>query len=145
MMGKKLSEEATYLCIPQSHGLFEQENITMTDLFEESFAMFSSKFRIRQAFEQSCQKAGFIPHIAMCSSDFNSLKEIAIRNHLLFVVPSHTESPLEKSLRYVPFPDPSLCWEIYFVTKKTKMMSEPMEAFYTHLKEAFQRDHSTKE
>lgn len=145
VMGEKLSEEATYLCIPESHSLFEKENISMTDLFEESFAMFRSKFHIRHAFEQSCQKAGFIPHIAMNSSDFNSLKEIAMRNNLLFLVPSHTKSTLDYNLRYVPFPDQSLCWEIYFVMKKSKLMNETMESFYTHLKQSLQQNAMTIE
>ncbi|MFI3254192.1 MAG: LysR family transcriptional regulator [Eubacteriales bacterium] len=140
VVGEQLCQETIYLCVPRSHPLFHKKEIIMADLFEASFAMFSTKFHIRHTFEQSCQRAGFIPNIAMSSSDFNSLKEIAIHNNLLFIVPSHTESPLDSTLRYVPFPDPSLCWEIYFVTKKTKLMSETMEAFYQHLKQSFHHD-----
>ncbi|MFI3250307.1 MAG: LysR family transcriptional regulator [Eubacteriales bacterium] len=133
---EQLTHESINLCIPRSHDLYDKSEIVMSDLFEESFAMYSTQFHIRHKFEQSCRRAGFIPHIAINSNDFNSLKELAINNNLLFIVPDHTENPHDTSVRYVPFPDESFHWGICFLVKKSKVISETMGAFYTHLKQS---------
>lgn len=96
--------------------------------------MFSAQFHIRHNFEWVCKKAGFAPDIVIASNDFNSLKEVAINNNLLFMVPAHTKPPQDTSVRYYPFPDDSFQWEIHFTKKKSKVLTDAMEEFYRHVK-----------
>ncbi len=135
LQAEKLFDEAVYLCIPKTHMLYTKEEISMEDLIGQGFAMFSAQFHIRHNFIQTCQHAGFEPSIAITSNDFNSLKEIARHNNLLFVVPVHTVHPSDTLLRYVPFPLDTLVWSSYFVRKKSKPLTSTMLAFYHFLKE----------
>ncbi len=73
----------------------------------------------------------------IASSDFNSLKEIAQHNNLLFVVPGHTIRPDDARLRYEKFPDDRFTWDVNFVKKNNKVLTENMMAFYRYLKEQF--------
>lgn len=134
LQGEQLADEGIYLCIPAGHPLFAQPVITMEDLEHQSFAMFSSQFHIRHNFTASCHRFGFAPNISISSSDFNSLKEIARTNQLLFIVPAHTLVDQDPTLRYYPFPDHKLRWGIYFVKKKSRVLSEQAEAFRRYLK-----------
>ncbi len=132
---EKFFDENIFLCIPKTHSLYSKKNITMDDLKDERFAMFSTQFHIRHNFESSCRKHGFEPNIEISSSDFNSLKEIAKSNNLLFTVPEHTINDDDAFLRYHPFPDSEFLWGVYFAKKKGKVLSENMEAFYRYVKQ----------
>ena len=106
------------MCIPKAHVLYRKNKIQMDDLKGQRYAMFSAQFHIRHNFVATCQSAGFDPIIDIASSDFNSLKEIALYNNLLFVVPAHTIRPDDSDLRYYEFPDERFIWDVYFVKKK---------------------------
>lgn len=134
IMGEQWSREDLFLAIPMEHSLFSQPEITMEDLEHQAFAMFTTQFHIRHNFEAACAKAGFSPIIEISSNDFNSLREIAIQNNLLFVVPQHTVLGVNPKLRYVPFPDSNFHWGIYFAKKKNKSLNPNMQLFYTYLK-----------
>ena len=129
---KLLSSQPVYLVIPATHEIFGVEDIKMENLKDYKFAMFSTQFNIHHNFLNCCENAGFKPNIAITSNDFNSLMEIAIADNFLFVVPEHTIS-YSDDLRYVPFPDDKLVWSVYFVMKKSKVLSEGMSSFYQYL------------
>ncbi len=131
-----LFSENIYLCIPKTHELFYKKDIEMVDLEKQHFAMFSTQFHIRHNFVASCKKAGFEPIIDISSNDFNSLKEIAIHNNLLFVVPEHTIIDNKEKFKYYKFPDESFLWNVYFTKKNNKILSNNMHVFYNFLKES---------
>lgn len=114
-----LIQEPAYLCIPWTHELYQKEHIQMDDLKCQRYAMFSTQFHIRHNFVAACRNAGFDPIIDISSSDFNSLREIALYNNLLFVVPAHTIRPDDSKLRYYKFPDDRFSWDIFFVKKNS--------------------------
>jgi LysR family transcriptional activator of glutamate synthase operon len=133
-----LKKEPVYLCIPRTHPLSEAPLITMKDLIGQSFVMFSTQFHICHNFLASCRHAGFEPNIVLSSSDFNSLRELAQHSGALFVVPEHTVRDDDPQLRYYPFPDRYYTWDICFVTKKNRLMTENILAFYQYLKDAIE-------
>lgn len=134
---ERLFQEEVYLCIPWTHELYHKKHIQMDDLKEQRYAMFSTQFHIRHNFVAACQNSGLDPVIEISSSDFNSLKEIAQHNNLLFVVPAHTIRQDDSKLRYYKFPDDKFSWDVYFVKKNNKVLTENMLAFYRYLKEQF--------
>lgn len=134
-ISEHIREEKVFLSIPVNHPFYYKKEIKMEELNGQSFAMFSTQFHIRHEFEHCCKQAGVSPHIALSSSDFNSLKEVAKENNLLFIVPEHTINPDDHSFKYTLFPDTSLCWNIYFVRRKNKILSDNCCNFYQFLKE----------
>jgi len=135
LLSERLLKEKVYLCIPWTHALYSKKNIQMKDLECQRYAMFSTQFPIRHNFTTVCRNAGFDPVIDISSSDFNSLREIALYKNLLFVVPEHTIRPDDSKLRYCEFPDDSFSWDVYFVKKKSKVLTENMQALYRYIKE----------
>lgn len=134
VIGECIYTQGIYLCIPPNHELYEEKTITMEHLRNQSFATFSTLFHIRHDLEWICRKHGFLPEIAISSNDFNSLREIAINNNFLFVVPAHTKTPNDHDVRYVPFPDHSFEWKVFLTMKKSKVLSDAMSKFYQHVK-----------
>lgn len=130
-----LIKEEIYLCIPWTHELYHKEHIQIEDLIFQRYAMFSTEFHIRHNFVTACRNAGFDPIIDISSSDFNSLKEIALNNNLLFVVPEHTIRSDDSKLKYYKFPDDNYSWDVYFIKKKSKKLTENMLAFYRYIRE----------
>jgi LysR family transcriptional activator of glutamate synthase operon len=130
-----LIQEQVYLCIPRTHELYRKKHIYIDYLKCQRYAMYSTEFHIRHNFIATCRNAGFDPIIDVSSGDFNSLREIALHNNLLFVVPAHTIRPDDSKLRYYKFPDDNFTWDVYFVKKKNKELTENMMAFYRYIKE----------
>ena len=136
-----LFSEKVYLCIPKTHKLYNKQDINMEDLKDQSFAMFTTQFYIRHNFEKVCSQWGFSPRIEISSNDFNSLKEIAVDNNLLFAVPEHTITDEQSRFKYFEFPDESFSWSIYFTKRNTKKLTQNMNSFYMYLKEVISREY----
>lgn len=129
-----LKREKCFLCIPKGHMYYGRTDLTMNDLRDQDFVMFSSKYLISLKFIRSCHYAGFEPKILQTSGDFNSLKELAAVTGTLFVVPEHTVHPDEIGFSYCPFPDSVYTWDIYFAIRPNKLFTEGMQMFYTEIK-----------
>lgn len=129
-----LKKERVFLCIPSSHPFYRAKEIRMEQLKDEKFVMFSTEFQVCHDFASSCMHAGFLPEVLFFSNDFNSLKELAHTTASLFIVPEHTVRTNDPHFSYLPFPDPYLNWVIYFATRKNRLMTESILAFYNHLK-----------
>ncbi len=136
---EKLFDEKIYLCVPKEHELYGKPNITMQDIHNQKFAMFSTQFHIRHNFMHSCKKADIEPIIEISSSDFNSLKEIALHNNLLSVVPAHTITGNITSSKYIEFPDSDYVWSVYFTKRKNKILTPNSEAFLSYIKQQIMR------
>ncbi|OOB80598.1 MAG: transcriptional regulator [Epulopiscium sp. Nuni2H_MBin003] len=131
-----LFSEFVYLCIPRTHSLYFKKIIEMQDLEYSGFAMFSKEFQIYHNFMRSCEWTGFKPNIIVSSNDFNSLREIATCNNLLFIVPEHAVNNRDISVRYTKFPYENFMWQVYFLRKKSKSLSTHMQVFYEYIKNA---------
>ena len=140
-----LFSEKIYLCLPKTHALFYKKDIKMEDLVFQHFAMLSTQFHIRHNFVASCKRAGFEPIIDISSSDFNSLREVAIHNNLLFVVPEHTSIINDEKFKYYEFPDKDFEWNVYFTRKVNKPMSTNMNLFYKHIRDSIAKEQKIKE
>lgn len=130
----KVYSEDVYVCIPKTHELFTKNVLSLSDLDGQNFAMFNTEYNIRTNFMRVCKNLGVNHNIEISSGDFNSLKEIAKYNNLLFVVPEHTVSDDDSSLKYLKFPDDSFKWDIYFIQKKGKQLSDTAKDFYIYMK-----------
>ncbi len=123
-----------YLCIPNTHKLYPKDKISIYDIRDSQFAMFTPEFTIRHKFYDSCKLAGFEPNIEVSSNDCNSLREIANSNNLLYILPKHTVNHDNPRIRYIPFPCSRLTWDIYLISTADKSYSEHMNIFYKYLK-----------
>ena len=131
-----IKREQTYLCIPKGHPLYDRSGpFTMEDLRPHPFVMFDHHFKIRENFMSVCKHAGFEPNIYLSSGDYNSLLELSVNTTSLFVVPAHT---IRKNyvMRYEPFPDEHVTWDILLAVKKSKVITPSMSDFHQFLLES---------
>lgn len=134
-ISEHVKSEAIYLCIPNEHPLYDKPNISMIDLANETFCMYTKQFHIRHNFDKSCEKVGIKVNIALSSNDLNSIKDIAKENGLLFIAPEHTINFKNTNIRYYVFPDKFLKWDIYFIRRKSTILTNNTTLFYNYLKE----------
>lgn len=131
-----IHQEPVFLCIPKDHPLYSRSlPVTMEELRQYSFVMFDHQFRIRDNFFSACNHAGFEPDIYLSSGDFNSLLELCANTNNLFIVPQHTVRE-SRTIRYEPFPDARLTWDVLFAIKKSKVFSPCISSFHSFLLES---------
>ena len=136
---EKLKQEKVLLGIPKTHKLCKAKKVEISDIAREKFAMFSSKFRIRQNFDLMCQEMGFTPNIAVTSSDFNSIKELAVNNNYLIICPEHAAFSSEAFFEFKKFPLGKLKWNVYLIARKSDILSENKRMFYRHIKDTINK------
>lgn len=129
----KLLSEKVYLSIPKEHDLYHKEMITMNDLRNQEFAMFTDAYYIKKKFMACFEETGFSPTIKIASSDFNSIKNLAYQNNLLSLDVQHSLKK-EHSFRHVLFPCSNLLHEFWIIKKKTDT-SPVTEQLCQHIRE----------
>lgn len=130
---QSIKRERVFLCIPQGHHLYESEQISMQQLKQEQFVMFSNLFNLHHNFISSCYRSGFEPNITMTSNDCKSIKEIAYFSGGLFLMPETMIRNGDTRFRYVPFPDPFLSQDLMLVMNANKYVTKTMEQFIDYI------------
>lgn len=112
----KLLSEKVYLSIPKQHDLYDVPTITLDDLRNFEFAMFTDSFHIRSKFLRCFESTDFIPDIKISLNDFNSIKNLAYENNLLSLDVHHSLKK-EHGFRHVLFPCSKLSYDLWMVQR----------------------------
>ncbi|WP_438349771.1 LysR family transcriptional regulator [Paenibacillus sp. FA6] len=72
--GDVLLTEELYAILPLSHALAEQESITLDQLKEDKFILFSKGYSLRPIVWQACLEAGFTPEIAFEGEETDTIR-----------------------------------------------------------------------
>ena len=72
--GDVLLTEELYAILPQSHVLAEEESITLDQLKEDKFILFSKGYSLRPIVWQACLEAGFSPEIAFEGEETDTIR-----------------------------------------------------------------------
>lgn len=112
----KILTEEIYLSIPKEHNLYNASQITLKDLQDYEFVMFTNDFHIREKFISCFETAGMTPNIKISLKDFDSIKNLAYKNNLLTLDVQHSLKK-EHGFRHVLFPCHSLTYELWMIKK----------------------------
>jgi LysR family transcriptional activator of glutamate synthase operon len=72
--GKLLLNEELFAILPQGHELADKQAISLTQLKDESFVMFSEEYSLRSIVLEACSKAGFVPHIGFEGEETDTIR-----------------------------------------------------------------------
>jgi len=111
-------EDEFVLFIHKDHTLAQKEIVSIKELKNESFIIFSEEFTLHDVVIQACNKAGFIANIAYKSSQWDLIIELVASQLGITLLPkSIFEKQNNKDIKIVPIVE-ELYWKLGIITKK---------------------------
>jgi DNA-binding transcriptional LysR family regulator len=107
------------LYLHEDHHLAKNKVVTISDLKNEKFILFSEDFALHDYIKQSCEEAGFTPEISYQSSQWDLIIELVSSNLGITLMPiSIYYKQTNQNVKIIPIEKPNLYWKLGIITKK---------------------------
>lgn len=127
--------------IHKSHPLARSKGLTVSDLKNDTFAIFNEDFILHQIITTACHRAGFRPHFALLSSQWDFMVELVSKNHAVSILPKPVlDKHPAKDVCCIPMVDETRYWDIILAWNKNKYMPHSCKLFLDYLKDRLPPD-----
>ena len=135
------STQRNVALLHKNHPLSNARNITVTDLKEDSFAIFNQDFILNRQIMSACHAAGFRPKIALLSSQWDFMVELVSRNRAVSILPKPVlDKHPDPNVVCVPLTDSMKYWDIVLAWNKQKYMSKSCRLFLEYIRKNLPAD-----
>ncbi|MCQ6277656.1 LysR family transcriptional regulator [Bacillus sp. EB600] len=112
------------LYVHEDHKLAKKSSVTLRELEDEKFIIFSEDFALHDYIKQSCEDAGFTPDISYQSSQWDLIIELVSSNLGITLMPiSIYYKQTNSNVKIIPIEKPNLYWKLGIITKKEAYQS----------------------
>jgi DNA-binding transcriptional LysR family regulator len=124
------------LYLNEDHHLAQNTSVTLSDLKNEKFILFSEDFALHDYIKQSCEKEGFTPEISYLSSQWDLIIELVSSNLGITLMPKSIYYKQSNSnVKIIPVENPTLYWRLGIITKKEAYHSFALKELLKMLQE----------
>lgn len=111
--------EAFVLYTNMNHPLANQDSVSLHELHDEKFILFSNSFALHDRIIQECRNAGFDPAISYKSSQWDLIIELVSAELGITILPESIYNKLNHAnIKAIPFVGTIPMWELGIITKK---------------------------
>lgn len=138
-------EDVFVLFIHKDHPLAQKEVVSIKELKNEAFILFSEEFTLHDLVIQACNKAGFIANVAFKSSQWDLIIELVASQLGITLLPkSIFDRQNNKDIKMVPIVE-ELYWKLGIITKKDGYLPFSVTEFLTFTQKQQLSNYSPKE
>lgn len=132
----------TYLWIPKNHPLYSREELFVGDLKGLPLVTAGRRNHLQQYLEAECAKVGFLPTLALMTSDTEILRKYAVEHKTaFFTFPAHIRPSPDTDGRVIPLRLPrSGDINTYAIKQKDRCLSNSGQCFWEYLKTIPKKD-----
>lgn len=107
------------LYIHKDHPIARKRTVSLSELKEEKFIVFSEHFSLHDLIINACQEAGFTPSISYESSQWDLILELVASNLGIALLPHSLFIKVNNpAIKTIPLQASSLQWKLGVITKK---------------------------
>ena len=118
------------LFLHKDHALAQRSSVTLNELKDEKFILFTKDFTLHDYIIQTCEKSGFTPSISYQSSQWDLIIELVSSKLGITLLPkSIYKKQNNKNIKIVEIANSDLCWKIGIITKKDAYQSFALKEF----------------
>ncbi|TJY39589.1 LysR family transcriptional regulator [Cohnella pontilimi] len=118
------------LAVHESHKLADRSSVSIAELAEEPFILFSYGFAVRQHVCRACQSAGFEPRIVHSSSQWDLMAEMVGARMGITILPGPICNKIaDPRIRVIQLDDPVIPWNLDVIWPKGKYVSHSVRMF----------------
>lgn len=120
----------------KSHPLAGEKSLTVAQLREEAFAIFSQDFILHRQIVSACHSAGFRPKFALLSSQWDFMVELVAKNHAVSILPKPVlDKHPDPNVVCIPLTDSMKYWDIALAWNKNRYMPNACRLFLDFVRE----------
>ena len=120
----------------KSHPLAGEKSLTVAQLREEPFAIFSQDFILHRQIVSACHSAGFRPKFALLSSQWDFMVELVAKNHAVSILPKPVlDKHPDPNVVCIPLTDSMKYWDIALAWNKDRYMPNACRLFLDFVRE----------
>ncbi|KQL44978.1 LysR family transcriptional regulator [Brevibacillus choshinensis] len=114
----------------REHWLAERSSVSLAELRDEAFILFTEEYAIHDVVKQACVRSGFEPRVAYMSSLWDFVGELVATQLGISLVPRSIVRRLNNSeLRIVDISAPVIDWQYALIYRKDRYLSHAARAF----------------
>ncbi|MHA0857932.1 LysR family transcriptional regulator [Paenibacillus sp. CMAA1364] len=136
--GDVLLTEELFAILPSNHALADQESITLNQLKEDKFILFSKGYSLRPIVIEACHKAGFSPEIAFEGEETDTIRGLVGAGMGVSLLPEmafFNSNPLQPAR--VRVTEPTITRTIGLIHRSDEKLPLVAQAFRNFLLEYF--------
>ncbi|MEO4055642.1 LysR family transcriptional regulator [Solibacillus sp. CAU 1738] len=129
-------EDTYYIFLNTAHQLADRESISLHELKQEKFILFTEEFTLHDYIIKTCRNAGFHPNISYKSSQWDLIIELVASNLGITLLPKSIYGKMtNKNVKIIPVQDNHLTWSLGIITKKNAYQSYAQKQFLQLIEE----------
>lgn len=129
-----LTEELVVI-VSSHHWLAGRKSVSLTELQNEPFILFTKEFALHDVVEQACLQAGFEPKVAHLTSLWDFCCEMVASQLGISLIPRSMANRLHHlAIHAVTVSQPEIAWELALIYPRDKYLSYASRAFISYLK-----------
>lgn len=118
-----IQEEFAFFCA-KTHKFANRTSLSLKELSEEKFILFSEQFTLHDRIIWECVNAGFTPSVPYESSQWDLISELVAEKFGIAILPQSIYSKMNHDkITMVPLVNPTPLWELGFAVKKNSYIS----------------------
>lgn len=122
------------LVVSSQHPLASKESVDVRELADEDFIFFTEEFALYDQMLAVCRRAGFEPHIAFKSSQWDFITGMAGENLGVCFLPQSIYNKVNNDkVRSIKIKGDDIPWDLGIVMKKDKYKTYAVREFISHL------------
>ncbi|MHA7962651.1 LysR family transcriptional regulator [Paenibacillus sp. CAU 1782] len=132
--GEVLLTEELYAILPPGHHLSEAEHISLSQLADEAFVLFSEGYSLRPIVWDACEQAGFSPNIGFEGEETDTIRGLVAAGMGVSLLPElalHHTGPLQPAK--VRITDPPVTRTIGIIRRSNERLPLVAKVFYSFL------------
>ncbi|SEI89738.1 DNA-binding transcriptional regulator, LysR family [Bhargavaea ginsengi] len=134
----RIYEDQFVVCVPSTHPLSNREVISLIELENEKFILFEKSFALHRHVVNACKETGFVPQVAMESTQWDLVLELVSAGMGISVVPRVLANKLNNiDISTIPLHEPDLKWQIGMITNEKAYQSFALKAFVQVVEEVY--------
>ncbi len=138
-------QENLMLLVHPTHALAERDSVSLSELENELFVLFSEDFALHDLIITACVRLGFQPHVVYESSQWDLISGMVAANLGIALLPETICREVDPTrIHIVPLINPSIPWQLGMIWRKERYQSFAAQEWVQFTKEILMENSRTK-
>lgn len=135
-----LFTENFYVLAPIHHRIAERDEVTLHELKDDDFVLFSEGFILRKIVVDACTQAGFLPNITSEGEDTDAIKGLVSAGIGLSILPENTlYNNIPRMTKKIKISHPEVKRSVGIIASKTRELAPSERIFYDFVTDFFSK------
>lgn len=122
------------LVVHEEHPLAQRDSVSIAELRDEPFILFTNGFAVRRHVMRECRNAGFEPRIVHASSQWDLMAEmVAARRGVSILPDAICQKIIAPNVRIIALENPVLPWHLDLIWLRDKYISYSARSFIAYM------------